>query len=813
MSCTLAVYRRVAGVSCRANLVAKRILSVVLLFAAALISSSNFVHASPSLGLDGVGVRPTPCCGSQPNSELLSTNNGNDVIIVIIECGYTSCNANVSSVSDSYGLSYTQRASYSPNSRLWEYYAVAPTPLQSDNITVLSTSPYLGPGIVFAVKGTNTATIFDPDPSLPASTSCGSFGRNDCTISAGTSNLDFVIASTAINDAGSCGTSAGFSEVTPAGGSLDVDYRIVDASQSGISFTCSGTDPTAIILDALVSSDHQPHAPILINGNGAFTVDNGVTGGSGTSSDPYTIQGWDIDGSNGNGIEIRNTDAYFVITDLYIHSETSPASYSGVNLYNVTNGSLEESRIVGFLIGVGVQGGNSLTITRISVEWNSQAILLRGPANIEIANNDLSNNGAGINAGYLSSADVSSNTFRNDGILVYRSLNFVMAGNTIQGDHQDGISIDQSNSFQVIGNRLSGDGGRGIAITNSLSFSVTDNSVKARTWGNGLVGIDVSSYPLGSSQSFEISNNYIYGNSVGISMNQVFDSNVSNNTLLANRNGAVLTGSSNVTFLTNAFDYNTQGLILNSTQNMLVYHNNFYGDTPLAVDLQGSNNFWDNGYLDGGNFWTDFKGVDNCSGPNQDICTGPDGIGDTPYTFNYNQDNYPLMNPIQVLSNNPQGPDWTNARGTWTVVNGYMDATGVSPQIQSGASFPSDRTVSVRAMTITSGETVYKVAYLYGKYVDFYDKLYMYIQTDGTIILAMWQGTTNHSYVYYNSGLSPYSWHTFKMVISGNTAWAYIDGTLYITATDSIIGSLGAASVGLASWGPSESQFDSVMIS
>ena len=128
-------------------------------------------------------------------------------------------------------------------------------------------------------------------------------------------------------------------------------------------------------------------------------------------------------------------------------------------------------------------------------------------------------------------------------------------------------------------------------------------------------------------------------------MNGVFDSNVSNNTLLVNRNGAVLTGSSNVTFLMNAFDYNTQGLILNSTQNMLVYHNNFYGDTPLAVDLQGSNNFWDNDYPDGGNFWSNFKGVDNCSGPNQDVCTGPDGIGDTPYMFNSNQDNYPLMQP------------------------------------------------------------------------------------------------------------------------------------------------------------------------
>jgi hypothetical protein len=166
-----------------------------------------------------------------------------------------------------------------------------------------------------------------------------------------------------------------------------------------------------------------------------------------------------------------------------------------------------------------------------------------------------------------------------------------------------------------------------------------------------------------------------------------------------------------------------------------------------------------------------------------------------------------------TLSNNPASSDWKNAYGTWTVVNGYMDATGTSPQIQSSASFASDRTVSARALTITAGGTVYKVAYVYGKYVDFTDKLYMYIQTDGTIVLAMWQGSTNHGYVYYNSGLSPYSWHTFKMVTSGNTASVYVDGTLYITATDPIIGALGAAPVGLASWGPSHSQFDSVTIS
>ena len=456
--------------------------------------------------------------------------------------------------------------------------------------------------------------------------------------------MDFVIASTAINDRGPCTPSTGFSEVTPAGGSLDVDYRIVDASQSGTSFTCAGTDPTAIVLDAMVSSAHQPHTPILIEGNGGFTANNGVTGGNGTSSDPYIIQGWDIDGSNRNGIEIRNTDAYFVISNLYIHSQANPTTYTGVILYNVTNGDLQETRIVGFFVGVTVQSGSSLQVERTSIEWNNQAILLRGPTNAEIINNDISNNGAGVNAGYIIDTDISNNTLRNDGILVYRSLNFVITGNTIQGNSQDAISADQSNSFLVAGNRLSGDNGRGIVITNSFLATVTDNNIMAATWGKGLAGIDVSSYPLGSTQNVEISNNYIYGDSVGISLSRVFESTVSNNTLL-DRNGALVAGSANITLLTNTFEYDPQGLILNSTQNMLIYHNNFFGYSQLALDLQGSNNFWDNGYPDGGNFWSDFKGVDNCSGPSQDMCTGPDGIGDTPYTFSNNQDSYPLMHP------------------------------------------------------------------------------------------------------------------------------------------------------------------------
>jgi hypothetical protein len=52
---------------------------------------------------------------------------------------------------------------------------------------------------------------------------------------------------------------------------------------------------------------------------------------------------------------------------------------------------------------------------------------------------------------------------------------------------------------------------------------------------------------------------------------------------------------------------------------------------------------WDVGYASGGNYWSDYNGVDLCSGAAQNVCTRPDGIGDTPYTFANARDNYPLM--------------------------------------------------------------------------------------------------------------------------------------------------------------------------
>ena len=228
------------------------------------------------------------------------------------------------------------------------------------------------------------------------------------------------------------------------------------------------------------ASAQTPHDPIYINGNENFTAANGVTGGSGTPSDPYIIWDWEIDDPSAHGIDIRNTDAHFIIRGVYIHIGRG-ADYDGIYLHNVTNGRIENSII--------------------------------------------SNNG-------------------NGGISVYYSINVSIIGTTVSNNEG------------------------GIWIYSSRNVTITDNDITLSGWA---------------------------------------------------------------------------GIILQSSTGVRVYHNSFICNAWHAKDVDGNHNTWDDGYPNGGNYWSDYDGVDQFTGPNQDQ-PGADGIGDTPYVIDSNnQDNYPLM--------------------------------------------------------------------------------------------------------------------------------------------------------------------------
>ena len=112
------------------------------------------------------------------------------------------------------------------------------------------------------------------------------------------------------------------------------------------------------------------HSPIFINGNMDFTPENGVTRGNGTENDPYIIEGWNIpyDGITYNGIQIMNTNVFFIIRNCTISGFYNGTNfeYNSIFFDNVDNGKI--NNILGYenLRGIRVNLSNNILINNCS---------------------------------------------------------------------------------------------------------------------------------------------------------------------------------------------------------------------------------------------------------------------------------------------------------------------------------------------------------------------------------------------------------------------------------------------------------------
>ena len=131
----------------------------------------------------------------------------------------------------------------------------------------------------------------------------------------------------------------------------------------------------------------------------------------------------------------------------------------------------------------------------------------------------------------------------------------------------------------------------------------------------------------------------------GIYFENVINGFAGNNTLENNSHGIYFAFSDNNLLSNNLVENNLYGILLDSSDNNRICHNILINNTNQAHD--NGTNYWDNGYPSGGNYWSDYAGLDNYWGENQNT-PGGDGFGDTPYDIHMgtNQDHYPLMNPV-----------------------------------------------------------------------------------------------------------------------------------------------------------------------
>ncbi|MCG2825437.1 MAG: PKD domain-containing protein [Thermoplasmatales archaeon] len=240
------------------------------------------------------------------------------------------------------------------------------------------------------------------------------------------------------------------------------------------------------------------------------------------------------------------------------------------------------------------------------------------------------------------------------GILFYNVTNGKI-DNVTSYNNSHGIYLWDSSNNTITNCAVYNNNYYGTCLESSSNNNITNCAVYNNPYGiwlfysssNNITGCSVYNTQYGilldSSSNNKITNCAIYSNVRGIPIMPVTSpedatdsiNNVITNCSISNNDYGVY-----IPFNAYAGAYNNY-----------IHHNNFINNTEQARD--GYTNYWDNGYPSGGNYWSDYTGVDNYSGANQDA-PGSDGIGDTPYDISHgtNKDNYPLMTPLGNITPN-----------------------------------------------------------------------------------------------------------------------------------------------------------------
>ncbi|MEM3341828.1 MAG: PKD domain-containing protein [Thermoplasmata archaeon] len=315
---------------------------------------------------------------------------------------------------------------------------------------------------------------------------------------------------------------------------------------------------------------YTTHAPIRINSDTQFTSANGVVSGSGTESDPYIIEGWEINGNGGAScIWIENTNAYFIVRNCCVYGATnsgSPPYGAGIALNNVTNGTLENNKCNNSRYGIYVYGGSS--------------------------NNNVTNNNASGNSYYgiylkYSRSNISSNNASGNshyGVYLYYSNNNLVSHNTAMGNGEYGLYFYYSNNNHLVNNTASSNSQYGIYLLSSNNNNITKNIALT--------------------------------NERGICLWESDYNNLTGNNVSGNRDGVYLI-SSNVNIVCyNWFSNNINygAYITNASSKNTIAYNNFIGNNGGGPDCQAYDNVGSNSWNltspKEGNYWDNWDGQD-----------------------------------------------------------------------------------------------------------------------------------------------------------------------------------------------------------
>jgi parallel beta-helix repeat protein len=384
-----------------------------------------------------------------------------------------------------------------------------------------------------------------------------------------------------------------------------------------------------VVITASIPGSSQArtiHMPIVIDGNGDFLPSNGVRGGSGVEDDPFIISDWNIQVSSGVGIAVTNTTAFFIIVDVQVNGTAyQPSDTYAVYIHNSANWIIRNcvfnntrmGLVLDYCTDASISHSQFFAISTYGIR-NTRALQVNIVAcDFQVANP--------IYGEVWTNSVVLGNRMQNAevAINVIQCINVTVEGNLVVSSEY-GVWMTACFSISVLSNEFSN-------CTYGVAISYTDF---AYVRGNAIFdsrGFGVTVYY----QSYFIlmDNNYIARSLFGaVTLDDSHDIHINDN-LIQDNTG--IAGSY------------AGGITITSCYNIWIDRNDFENNLPVQGMDDGSN-FWNNTYPLGGNWWSDYFGDDNFSGPDQDI-SGPDGFGDSPYVIDPDsQDYYPWMDMLML---------------------------------------------------------------------------------------------------------------------------------------------------------------------
>jgi len=383
-------------------------------------------------------------------------------------------------------------------------------------------------------------------------------------------------------------------------------------------------------------------------------------------------------------IGIRYSGIYISSNNTIIKDNVVYDNYFGISIHSTNNSLINNTIRNNFDYGVSIMFSDNNTLANNSIFnnydadksmssnksiWGGGIWVFLSNNNTFIGNNVSNNNQNGITLENASDSIIISNIVCSNnffGVCKESGSNNTISDNIISNNSEAGIFgdffFDLISNNNISFNQDCGiDYGWGLSHTNIVNNTIRNNNcgisaMQATINKNSHSNISHNNIihnrkgiRLNYCNNTNITSNLINSNEIGIELDRSHNNSIIGNIVSSNDNGITLAGSCYNRIFGNNISNNHHGIeiqiwfcidpyykIIHATGNK-IYHNNFINNTVQASDKDV--NFWDNGLIDGGNYWSDH------------ICEGNPSDGSQPYYIQEGDsvDHYPFQDPDSWL--------------------------------------------------------------------------------------------------------------------------------------------------------------------